>query len=84
MMIQGKTNTIINVLDKKYMTFTNKNGGIVDIREILGEEQRTSKKGKKYKVLIYADYRPQRIVLNPDSLKPTVIDIYHELYGQNF
>lgn len=82
MMIQGKTNTIINVLDKKYMTFTNKNGGIVDIREILGES--TSKKGKKYKVLIYADYRPQRIVLNPDSLKPTVIDIYHELYGQNF
>ena len=84
MMIQGKSNTIINVLDKKYMTFTNKNGGVVDVREILGEEQRITKKGKKYKVIIYADYRPQRTVLNPDSLKPTVIDIYHELYGQNF
>lgn len=83
MMIQGKSNTIINVLDKKYMVFTNKNGGVVDVREILGEETRITKKGKKYKVLIYADYRPQRQVINPDSFKPTVIDIYHELYGQN-
>ena len=84
MMIQGKANKIVNVLDKNYMTFANKNDGVVDVREILGEEQRTSKKGKKYKVPIYADYRPQRIVLNPDSLMPMVIDIYHELYGQNF
>lgn len=84
MMIQGKSNKIINVLDKKYMTFTNKNGGVTDVREILGEETHVTKKGKKYKVLIYADYRPERQVLNPDSLKPTIVDIYHELYGQNF
>lgn len=74
MMIQGKANKIVNILDKNYMTFTNKNGGIVDVREILGKMD-----GK----LLYADYRPQRVVLNPDSVKPTVMDLYYEFYGQN-
>lgn len=74
MMIQGKANKIINILDKNYMTFTNKNGGIVDVREILG------KMDEKF---LYADYRPQRVVLNPDSVKPVVMDLYYEVYGQN-
>lgn len=74
MMIQGKASKIINVLDKSYMTFTNKNKGVVDVREVLG---------KKNGEFLYADYRPQRVVLNPDSIKSTVVDLYHEIYGQN-
>lgn len=75
MKIQGKASKIINVLDKNYMTFINKNKGVVDIREVLG---------KVNGEFLYADYRPQRVVLNPDSVKPTVVDLYHEIYGQNF
>ena len=74
MKIQGKASKIINVLDKNYMTFINKNKGVVDIREVLG---------KVNGEFLYADYRPQRVVLNPDSVKPTVVDLYHKIYGQN-
>lgn len=74
MKIQGKANKIINVLDKNYMTFTNKNKSVVDIREVLG---------KVNGEFLYADYRPQRVVLNQDSIKPTIVDLYHEIYGQN-
>ena len=83
MMIQGKFNFKVQLDDKVYGVFTNKNNSIVDVREIVGTETRKTRHGKTIEVPIFAKTRPQPVIKHPDSIHPTVVDYYHTFYGRN-
>lgn len=68
MNIQGKYTSTVTVNGKTYGIFVNKNHSIVDIREIIGN---------------FSETRPQPFIKHPNSLHPSIVDLYHTLYGRN-